>query len=93
MDMILRNASVTGIAGLVDIGIEGGRIAAIAPKLAASGQELDLGGRFVTPPFCETHIHRRRIASPATRFSVTWTCWSPPRTSVTDSGRPSQPRN
>ncbi|MEO5766420.1 MAG: amidohydrolase family protein [Casimicrobiaceae bacterium] len=57
MDMILRNARVGGASEGVDIGFEGGRIAAIERRLAASGPELDLAGRFVTPPFCETHIH------------------------------------
>lgn len=57
MDLMLRNGRIDGFPGLVDIGIEAGRIAAIAPNLAASGPEMDLGERFVTPPFCETHIH------------------------------------
>jgi cytosine deaminase len=39
------------------LGINAGKIAALAPQLAASGREMDLGGRLVTPPFCETHIH------------------------------------
>jgi cytosine deaminase len=42
---------------LVDIGISDGRIAAIEPALAAHGEELDIGGRLVTPGFVETHIH------------------------------------
>ena len=57
MDMILRNAILAGQATAVDIGFAGGKIAAIGPQLAASGRELDLGGRMVIPPFCETHIH------------------------------------
>ena len=57
MDLILRGGRVDGISGLVDMGIDGGRIAAIAPKIAASGAEIALDGRMVTPPFCETHIH------------------------------------
>ncbi len=60
MDLILRNALIVGQhdAGTqFDIGIDGGRIAAIAPKLVASGKELDLGGRLVAPSFIETHIH------------------------------------
>ena len=57
MDLILRGGRIDGMSGLVDIGIDGGRIAAIAPKIAASGAEIALGGRMVTPPFCETHIH------------------------------------
>ena len=60
MDLILRNAYVIGhseAAAQVDIGIDRGRIAAIAPGLAAGGREIDLGGRLVAPSFIETHIH------------------------------------
>lgn len=60
MDLILRNALIVGHedAGTqFDIGINGGRIAAIAPKLAAGGKEIDLGGRLAAPSFIETHIH------------------------------------
>jgi len=60
MDLILRNAYVLGdseAAAQVDIGIDRGRIAAIAPGLAAGGREIDLGGRLVAPSFIETHIH------------------------------------
>jgi len=60
MDLILRNAYVPGdseAAPQVDIGIDRGRIAAIAPGLAANGKEIDLGGRLVAPSFIETHIH------------------------------------
>ena len=57
MDMILRSAILAGQATPVDIGFDGGKIAAIGPRLAAAGRELDLGGRMVIPPFCETHIH------------------------------------
>lgn len=58
MDTILRNARIdAGGAVPVDIGIEAGRIAAIAPRLGAEGREIDLGGRYVSPGFVETHIH------------------------------------
>ena len=57
MDLILRNAIVAGHGAPVDLGIAGGNIAAIGPQLAAGGRELDLAGRLVIPPFCETHIH------------------------------------
>ena len=57
MDLILRGGRIGAFPGLVDIGIEGGKIAAIEPNIAASGAEIALGGRLVTPPFCETHIH------------------------------------
>ena len=59
MDTILRNARIDdGTDRLpVDIGIEGGRIAAIEPGLPAGGEEIDAGGRLVTAGFVETHIH------------------------------------
>jgi cytosine deaminase len=58
MDLILRNARVLGSEhSTTDIGIEGGRIAAIAPSLAAEGETIDLGGCLVAPGFIETHIH------------------------------------
>ena len=58
MDLILRNARRIGAEHeLTDIGIAGGRIAAIEPGLAADGEGIDLGGRLVSPGFVETHIH------------------------------------
>ena len=59
MDIILSNARVIGAKeDLADIGIAGGRIAAIERGLAADGAEIfDLGGRLVSPGFVETHIH------------------------------------
>ena len=59
MDLILRNALIVGAENEppVDIGIEGGRVAAIEAGLAAEGEEIDVGGRLVSPGFIETHIH------------------------------------
>ena len=58
MDLILRNARRVGAEDApTDIGILGGRIAAIEPGLAAEGETIDLGGRLVSPGFVETHIH------------------------------------
>ena len=59
MDLILRNALIAGGENEppVDIGIEGGRIAAIGVGLAAEGEEIDVGGRLVSSGFIETHIH------------------------------------
>jgi cytosine deaminase len=59
MDLILRNARLPdgGTDAGVDVGIEKGRIAAIAPALSADGPEIDLQGRLLSPGFVETHIH------------------------------------
>src|SRR5580700_7460136 len=58
MDLILRNARRIGAEQeLTNIGIAGGKIAAIEPRLAAEGETIDLGGRLISPGFVETHIH------------------------------------
>ena len=56
MDLIVRNARPGG-GSPVDIGIEHGRIAAIAPRLAAEGPSFDAKGRLACPGLIETHIH------------------------------------
>ena len=59
MDLILRNAAITGSnsGAWRDIGIADGRVADIAPRIESSGREIDLQGRLVVPGFIETHIH------------------------------------
>ena len=58
MDLIVRNARLPDAPDrTVDIGIKAGRIAVIEAALAAEGEELDVGGRLVSPGFVETHIH------------------------------------
>ncbi|MFZ4807801.1 MAG: amidohydrolase family protein [Hyphomicrobiaceae bacterium] len=58
MDLILRNARVLGAEDrLQDIAIAAGKIAAVAPALAADGETIDLGGLLVAPGLIETHIH------------------------------------
>jgi len=59
MELILRNATILGReeSGPLDIGIDRGRIAAIASTLVAEGPTIELNGRFVSPPLVETHIH------------------------------------
>ena len=56
MDLIIRNARPGG-GSRVDIGIEQGRIAAIAQGLAAQGPSFDAKGRLACPGLVETHIH------------------------------------
>src|SRR5690349_13119455 len=62
MDLIIRNAVLPRSApkqnGPVDIGSEGGRIAAGVPSLAAGGrEEIDVHGSLVTPPFTDAPFH------------------------------------
>lgn len=67
MDTLFTNAHVDGMDGTVDLLVEGGRFARIGGDLArtlpAQGFDIsavttvDLGGKLVCPPFCDTHVH------------------------------------
>jgi cytosine/creatinine deaminase len=58
LDLVLRNACIAGREPqLLDIGIAGGRIAALEPGIAAAARTEDVGGRLVVGGFVETHIH------------------------------------
>lgn len=55
-DLILRRAHLYD--QIIDIGIRDGRIATIAPHIAATGaQEVDAAGQMASPPFVESHVH------------------------------------
>src|SRR5690349_19613719 len=56
-DLIFRNALLRSSAAPVDIGVNAGRITAIAPKLACEAVEVDIGGHLALPGFVDTHIH------------------------------------
>jgi cytosine/creatinine deaminase len=59
MDLIIRNARILRGSELriVDIGIQGAMIAAIAPALEADARELDAANCLVISGLIETHIH------------------------------------
>jgi len=58
LDLIIRGANLPDGRTAIDIGIAQGRIAAVAPALAAdAAQTIDATGRLVTPPFIDAHIH------------------------------------
>jgi len=57
LDLIFRNALLRSSAIPVDIGVKGGRIAAIGPGLACEAVEVDVAGRLALPGFVDTHIH------------------------------------
>lgn len=59
MDLVIRRAQlVTEPHGkLQDIGIEDGRIVAIAPRLDTAAEAFDAGGRLACGGLIETHIH------------------------------------
>ncbi|WP_406856722.1 amidohydrolase family protein [Alsobacter sp. KACC 23698] len=56
-DLIVRNA-VLPDGRRLDIGVRGGRIAALEPSLQGeAGAELDARGQLVSPPFVDCHFH------------------------------------
>ena len=57
LDLVLRGARIEGRDGACDIGIAGGRIAAIEPRIATDAPQELLEGRLVVGGFVETHIH------------------------------------
>jgi cytosine deaminase len=58
MDLRISNARLRGRTDLVDLGVEGGRIAAIvAANSLEAARELRADGGLVTPSFVEPHCH------------------------------------
>ncbi len=62
-DLVVRNARLAdGRAGL-DIGVTGGRIAAVERNLPAGCPEIDAGNQLVSPPFVDAHFHMDTVLS------------------------------
>ena len=58
LELILRRCNLPDGRKLHDIGIDGGRIVAVEPVLAAqAAREIDAAGQLVTPPFVDAHFH------------------------------------
>jgi cytosine/creatinine deaminase len=53
IDLLLRGARLAGSGEISDLGVDGGRLV----DATAAREALDLGGRLVTPPLVEPHIH------------------------------------
>ncbi|MDW9909543.1 amidohydrolase family protein [Sinorhizobium meliloti] len=57
-ELIIRNANLPDGRQGFDIGLAGGKIAAIEKSITATpGEEIDAAGRLVSPPFCDPHFH------------------------------------
>lgn len=56
IDLLLRGARVTGSAGPSTLGVHNGLLVA-ADDMTEARRTIDLGGRLVTPPLVEPHIH------------------------------------
>ncbi|MCC6803032.1 MAG: cytosine deaminase [Anaerolineae bacterium] len=73
--LILHNGRLQGREQPVDIAIESGKIAQIASQIDPLGSDvIDCGGRLVTPPFVESHIHLDSVlAAGQPRFNASGT--------------------
>jgi cytosine deaminase len=56
-DLVLHHAALRGVEGISDVGVVGGRIAAIEPCLPSGAHSEDLGGRLLIPGFVDSHVH------------------------------------
>lgn len=57
MDLLVRNARLSS-GQLVDLAIDEGTFRRIGPSLDLdAGREIDAGGRLVTPPLVDSHVH------------------------------------
>jgi cytosine deaminase len=58
LDLLLRNANLPDGRRGIDIAVQDGRIVEVRPSIAAAARrEIDAGGRLVTPPFVDAHLH------------------------------------
>lgn len=61
-DILIKNAKTrTSGSNLVDIAIQGGKIAKIAPKLEGAASVVDAGGNLVTESFINGHLHLCKV--------------------------------
>ena len=65
-DILIRGGALRGQAGqLFDIGVAGGKIAAIQPKIDGAGEiEIEAGGSLVS---ASSSVFRRDVGVPASR--------------------------
>jgi len=78
-DLVIRRARIRGrpVDRLYDIAVEGGRIASISDKIPGKGsEEIDVGGRFVTPSFLNMHFHLDSVLTLGRpRYNESGTLW------------------
>ena len=58
MQLVIKNASITGVCGTRDIGIDAGRITAVDPRVEGQAdREIDAAGNLVSTGFVDSHMH------------------------------------
>ena len=63
-DLVIRNGTVATASETTrcDIGIAGGKIAAIAERLPAGTRDIDAAGRYVLPGGIDSHCHIEQLS-------------------------------
>ncbi|MGH7125258.1 MAG: dihydropyrimidinase, partial [Stellaceae bacterium] len=64
-DLVIRNGTVATAADVfsADVGISGGRIAALGAKLGKGRAEIDAKGKLVLPGGIDSHVHIAQVSS------------------------------
>jgi cytosine deaminase len=58
LDLLIKNANLPDGRAGVDVAMQDGRIAEIAPHIQGPAREtIDAGGQLVSPPFVDAHFH------------------------------------
>ena len=58
MQLVIKNASITGVSGTRDISIDAGRITAVDPRVEGQAdREIDAAGNLVSTGFVDSHMH------------------------------------
>lgn len=74
MTLLLAGARLPGRDGLVDVVIDGGRIASVEPTGSATGvaagERIPLDGRWLVPGLWDQHVHFTQWAQTARRLDV-----------------------
>ncbi|MGH9449712.1 MAG: amidohydrolase/deacetylase family metallohydrolase [Terriglobia bacterium] len=74
-DLLLKNGQVIDLAnhidGVMDVAVEGGKIAAVEASIPASeaGKVVDVQGLYVTPGLIDIHVHIAQGGAPLNWFS------------------------
>ena len=70
-DLVIRGGTVATAADVVqcDVGVHGGRIAALAADLPRGAQEIDARGRIVTPGGVDAHCHMDQPMPPPMKMA------------------------
>jgi cytosine/creatinine deaminase len=79
VDLLIKNARLTGVEGLRDVGIDDGIISEVRPRIVENaGNEIDAAGKLLTPGMVNIHCHLDKCLTGA--WAEVW--------EVADSGSP-----